>query len=280
VKVLLTGKNGQLGKELIRQLELEKIQICAMNSKELDISVHKEVSKAIKDFLPDVIINCAAYNKVDDAEVEIENAFQVNAIGAQNLAIEANNIGAKVVHISTDYVFSGDNNSPLREYHKAEPINTYGKSKSWGEELVIQSTNKFFILRTAWLYGDGNNFVKTMIKLAKEKDTLKVVNDQYGTPTSTEELAKVIIKLIKTENYGIYHATCEGFCTWFDFASKIFEIKGINKNIIPCSSDEFKRKAKRPKHVVLENFKLNLLGLNNFSNWEVALEEYLKNLDI
>ncbi len=281
MKVLITGCRGQLGIELGRQLKnlnqesQKKIVLIETDLDTLDITDSLQVQNLLTREQPEVIINAAAYTNVDGCETDELKAFRVNAIGAQNLSTVAYKIGAKLLQVSTDYVFDGTGNSPKREYDPINPQSIYGKSKALGEKLVIQTNPRYFILRTAWLYGEGNNFVRTMLKLAQEKDEINVVNDQIGSPTSTVDLASCIINLINTEQYGIYHATCEGECSWYDFAKKIFALKKVKVKVNPISTKELNRSAKRPAYSVLENFMLKLIDLNNFRQWEDALEEYL-----
>ena len=281
LKVLITGCQGQLGKELCRQIdELNQVrpqfQVVATDLDSMDITDTHQVQKIVSFEKPEVIINTAAYTKVDACETDEQTAFRVNAHGARNLAVAAYNIGAKILQVSTDYVFDGTGRTPLREYDPVNPQSVYGKSKALGEQLVMTTNPRYFIVRTAWLYGEGHNFVRTILKLAAERDELKVVNDQVGTPTSTVDLARCILDLIQTEHYGVYHGTCEGECTWYEFARRILALKGINKRVIPISTKELRLPAKRPAYSVLENFMLDLVGLNFFRTWEEALEEYLK----
>jgi len=280
LKVLITGCQGQLGKELCRQIdELNRVQpqfqVVATDLDTLDITDAQQVEKIVTIEKPEVIVNTAAYTKVDACETDEQTAFRVNALGARNLAVAAYNIGAKILRVSTDYVFDGTGRTPLREYDPVNPLSVYGKSKALGEQLVMTTNPRYFIVRTAWLYGEGHNFVRTILKLAAERDELKVVNDQVGTPTSTVDLARCILDLIQTEHYGVYHGTCEGECTWYEFARRILALKGINKRVIPISTTELRLPAKRPAYSVLENFMLSMVGLDNFRKWEEALEEYL-----
>ncbi|MCI9976929.1 dTDP-4-dehydrorhamnose reductase [Clostridioides difficile] len=287
MKILITGSNGQLGKELVNQLKSInqstnqlKYTILATTRDDLDISNQISVDDFILYNKPDVVINCAAYTKVDACEDNVEISYKINALGARNLAIASEKINAKLVHISTDYVFNGFSKYPYMEDNKTEPKSVYGKSKLMGEKFVEQFSHRYFILRTAWLYGDGNNFVKTMIRLSKENKEINVVDDQFGSPTSTVDLAKVIINIMETEHYGVYHATCKGECSWYDFAKKIFELKNIDIKVNQIKSKDFKCKAQRPTYSVLDNFMLKLIGLNSFRKWEESIEEYLKNYDI
>ena len=277
MKVLITGANGQLGLELQAQLKKreDKIQVIATDYETLDITNLEQVKAELTRLKPDVVINCAAHTAVDKCEEDIENAYRINAIGPKNLAIVCDAIGAKLVQVSTDYVFDGKNPAPRREDDVTGPQSIYGSSKLLGEKYVKIFCKRYFIIRTAWLYGKGNNFVRTMLKLATIQTELNVVNDQWGSPTSTKDLAKVIIELIQTEYYGTFHGTSEGKCSWYDFACKIFELKGISIKVNPVTSQEFVRTAKRPQYSVLDNFMLKLYGINYFRSWEEALAEYL-----
>ena len=276
MKIIITGAQGQLGQELVKQLDKKyEYDVIKTDRDTLDITNIENVNTFILDQNPDVVINCAAHTAVDLCENDIENAYKINAIGPRNLAIVCEKIGAKLVQVSTDYVFDGNGTRPYREDDITCPNSVYGTSKLMGENFVREFCSKYFIVRTAWLYGEGNNFVRTMLKLSETNSELNVVNDQIGSPTSTVDLAKAIIDLIHTEHYGIYHGTCEGQCSWYDFAKKIFEIKNIDIKVNPVTSDEFKRPAPRPKYSVLDNFMLKLVGLNSFRKWEDSLEVYL-----
>ena len=277
MKIIITGAQGQLGQELVKQLDKKyEYDVIKTDRDTLDITNIENVNTFILEQNPDVVINCAAHTAVDLCETDMENAYKINAIGPRNLAIACEKVGAKLVQVSTDYVFDGNGTRPYREDDITCPNSVYGTSKLMGENLVREFCSKYFIVRTAWLYGEGNNFVRTMLKLSETNSELNVVNDQIGSPTSTVDLAKAIIDLIHTEHYGIYHGTCEGQCSWYDFAKKIFEIKNIDIKVNPVTSDEFKRPAPRPKYSVLDNFMLKLVGLNSFRKWEDSLEEYLK----
>jgi len=276
MKVLITGCKGQLGLEIIRQLNNEGGHtLIETDVHNLDITNQQEVFNLVKTEKPDVIINCAAYTNVDGCEANELDAYRVNAHGPQNLSAAAFAIGSKIVQVSTDYVFDGNGSVPKREYDPVNPQSVYGASKNFGEIVVRETNPRHFIVRTAWLYGEGNNFVRTMLKLAKEKDQISVVHDQVGSPTSTKDLTKCIIDLIKTDSYGTYHGTCEGYCSWNDFAKKIFELKGLNIKVDNITTEELNRPANRPKYSVLENHMLNIIGLNTFRKWEDALEDYL-----
>ena len=276
MKIVITGARGQLGTELINQLKyIEGIDVIPTDRDELNIIDINSVNEFLLNNKPDVVINCAAHTAVDLCETDVENAYKINAVGPRNLAIVCEKIGAKLVQVSTDYVFDGNGTRPYREDDKTCPNSIYGTSKLMGENFVREFCSRYFIVRTAWLYGEGNNFVRTMLKLAETNKELNVVNDQFGSPTSTVDLAKAIIDLMTTEHYGVYHGTCEGQCSWYDLAKKIFEIKNIDIKVNPVTSEEFKRPAPRPAYSVLDNFMLKLVGLNSFRNWEESLKEYL-----
>lgn len=277
MKVLITGANGQLGLELQEQLgyDANTYEVIPTDYTNLDITNLNSVKEKLMFLKPDIVINCAAHTAVDKCEEDIENAYKINAIGAKNLAIACEMIGAKLVQVSTDYVFSGEVPGARREDDATGPQSIYGTSKLLGEEYVKTFCKKHFIIRTAWLYGEGNNFVRTMLKLAENNKEINVVGDQFGSPTSTKDLAKVIIELVQTEYYGTFHGTCEGECSWYDFACKIFELRGINITVNKVTSKEFIRPAKRPTYSVLDNFMLKLYGLNSFRHWEEALVDYL-----
>lgn len=282
MKIVITGADGQLGLALQEQLkekskgDVNQMEVISANHQMLDIVDFKQVKSTLKHMRPDIVINCAAYTAVDACEKEIEKAYQVNALGPKHLAIACEIIGAKLIHISTDYVFDGTVNQPRREDDITNPRTLYGRSKLLGEECVRNFCKKHFIIRTAWLYGQGHNFVCTMLKLAETNQELHVVGDQWGSPTSTKDLAKVILKLMQTEYYGTFHGTCEGECSWYDFASKIFELKGMDIKVKKVTSEEFVSLANRPRYSVLDNFMLKLYGLNSFRHWEEALKDYLE----
>ena len=285
MKALIIGSNGQLGREVQRQLTQKKVVFDAFDIPDIDITNIKSVEQIISKGDYDSLINCAAYTNVDGAESDYETAYSINATGPKNIAVLCSQYDIELFHISTDYVFSGEGIKqdgcirPYIETDMCEPNTVYGKTKLEGEKFVRQYHHKSYILRTAWLYGDGNNFVKTMLNLTKNHDEINVVNDQYGSPTSTVDLAKAVISLLGSGRYDLYHATCEGICSWYNFAKKIFEIKDIAVKVNPVTSEEFVRPAKRPAWSVLENTQLKAAGINVFRRWEDALAEYLENLD-
>lgn len=278
---MVTGCNGQLGKAL-QQLTADDpaFEYVGSDVPELDITDSEALIKYVSDLKPDVIINCAAATNVDGCEKDEDLAFKINALGPRNLAIAASAVDAKLVHISTDYVFPGDGNTPRVETDPTGPKSAYGRTKLAGEEFVKLFAKKWFIVRTAWLYGEGKNFVRTMLKLSETRDSISVVDDQLGNPTSALELARGILKLVPTQLYGVYHGTCEGVCSWADFTEEIFRIKGISAKVVRISSAEYKKNypdsADRPSFSALDNrmFRLNLGYV--FKDWKDALEEYLK----
>ncbi|MGH4120748.1 dTDP-4-dehydrorhamnose reductase [Clostridium sp.] len=277
MKILITGSNGQLGREIAKQYKEKKdIDLILTDVSDLDITNVYRVNSFVCENKPDVIINCAALTDVDKCETEIDMAYRINTIGPKNLATAANQIGAEIIQVSTDYVFSREINKSLTEFDKVNPETIYGKTKLEGEILVKNHNPKHYIVRTAWLYGDGNNFVKTMINLSKTNKTLKVVNDQKGTPTSTVDLARVIIKLVEDKNYGLFHCTCKGECTWYEFTKEIFRLKGIDTEVLPCTTGEFPRLAKRPEYSVLRNYMLELTTGDTTRSWQEAICEYLR----
>lgn len=280
MKIFVTGCNGQLGRAVNLQYKDDSnVTFVNTDVADLDITKVDDVLGAVKAEKPDVIVNCAAHTAVDACETDWDNAYRINAIGPRNLSLAANEINAKLVHISTDYVFDGKGTRPYTEFDKVDPQGAYGKTKLAGEEFVKAFANRYFIIRTAWLYGDGKNFVKTMLRLSETNDAVSVVNDQVGSPTSAKELAGAIAHLIPTDNYGLFHGTCEGVCSWADFAEEIFRLRGLSTKVNRITSAEFNAKAPRPAYSVLENYMLKLTTDYKFAQWEDAIAEYMKELD-
>lgn len=276
MKILITGAKGMLAKAVIDQFK-DNNELILTDVSELDITDENNTNEFITRIKPKYIINCAAYTAVDKAEEDIELAKKVNSIGPKNLAIAAKKNDAILIHISTDYVFNGelDISKSYIEDDEIAPVTVYGKTKAEGEKNIIENCDKYYILRTAWLYGDGNNFVRTMIKLGKEKEEINVVSDQHGSPTYTVDLASIISQVIEKKlPYGIYHSTNEGFTTWYDFTKKIYEIANINCKVNPVTSEEFIRPAKRPKNSKMSKSKLLENGVI-IPKYENALERYL-----
>lgn len=278
MKILVTGANGQLGKDLVKLLAQEH-EVYGLSRDQLDITNEDQCNLVIAELKPEVIIHSAAYTAVDLAESEEDLAYKTNAFGTRNLAVAAEKIHAKLCYISTDYVFDGTEVKPYREYDNTNPLSVYGKSKRAGEQLVQTLTTRNFIVRTSWVYGlFGNNFVKTILKLAQDRDTLKVVSDQVGSPTYTIDLAQFVEQLVQTERYGIYHASNSGFCSWFEFACAIFEESGLKKRVEPCSIEDFPRPAPRPRYSVMEHMSIRANGFNDLRPWREGLRAFLKEL--
>lgn len=293
MKILITGATGQLGMQLARCIEtgknelgdistgLSSADVMALGSKGLDISKLDDVLKIFEEFKPDVAINASAYTNVDACETNVDQAFLVNSIGARNMAIAADRTGSKLVHVSTDYVFSGEGQVPFREFDLTDPRSIYGKTKNQGEEFVRQFSKKHFIVRTSWLYGlYGSNFVKTIIKAGKERGALKVVDDQRGNPTNVEDLVFHILKLIETDEYGTYHCTGNGECSWYDFARLIVEYSGISATVDPVTTAEFPRPAKRPSYSSLDNMCLRITVGDEMREWQEALKSFISKIDV
>lgn len=282
-KLFITGCNGQLGREINKMYSSrDDIELVNTDVDELDITNIDDVIRLVEEVKPYAIINCAAHTAVDKCETDVDNAYKINAIGPRNLSIAATRVGAKMVHISTDYVFAGDGNQPYTEFDATAPQGMYGRTKLAGERFVEQFADKYFIIRTAWLYGDGKNFVKTMLRIAENNDTVKVVDDQVGSPTSTKVLADIIDELIWTENYGLFHGTCEGVCSWADFAEEIFRLAGKDTKVIRVTSEEYAAmypgSAKRPAYSVLDNYMLKITTNHMAAQWKDAIEEYMKEI--
>lgn len=276
-RILITGCQGQLGKELNRfYAHKSDIEIVNTDVQEMDITDQKSVMQKIKEVNPDIIINCAAHTAVDNCEKEEELAYQINAIGPKNLSCAANEVNAVLIHLSSDYVFDGKKGSPYVEGDEYAPQSVYGRTKLQGEDFVRRIAKKYFVIRTAWLYGEGKNFVNAMLKAAENKKRIRVVCDQVGTPTSTKEVAKVIDILCESNQYGTYHATCEGECSWFEFAKTIFAYTGIDTLVEPIQTGEYNAIAERPLYSVLENKKLKTIMGYQMADWHDALKEYLQ----
>ena len=277
MKILITGANGMLAKE-IKEKFAQGNELILTDVAELDITNREAVMKYVEEKKPELIINCAAFTAVDKAEEVYDLAEKINADGPGNLAKAAKEVDATLIHISTDYVFNGDLDvsKSYVETDEVGPVTVYGKTKLHGEEQVKSNTDQYYIFRTAWLYGDGNNFVRTMLKLGTEKDEISVVADQHGSPTYAEDLANIIAQAIEKKiPYGLYHSTNQGFTTWYEFTKKIFELAEIKCDVKPVTSEEFIRPAKRPKNSQLNKQKL-LDQEVMIPNWEDGLKRYLE----
>lgn len=278
MKVLVTGARGQVGSAVTKRCLASGFHVVAVGRQELDIVDETQVAKTFATEKPDVIIHCAAYTNVDQAESEPVEAFKVNAVGTRNLVTAARLIDAKFVYVSTDYVFDGTTKKPLDEKLPTCPLGVYGQSKRAGETAVQELHTRFYIVRTSWVYGhQGSNFVKTMVKLSKSNQEIKVVADQVGSPTYAEDLAETILELIKTERYGTYHVSNSGACSWYEFAKKIFELAGQDVTVNKCTTAEFPRPAQRPAYSVFDHRALRENGFKPMRSWQEALLAYFKN---
>jgi dTDP-4-dehydrorhamnose reductase len=279
MRIALIGSNGQLGRDLLAQLA--EHELFPLTRQEFDITDHARARSVISALKPDLLLNTTAYNRVDDCETHAELAYSVNALAALNFVRIANDLDATLVHFSTDYVFDGKSESPYTEDSIALPLSIYGNSKLAGEMLVRTMARKYFVIRTCGLYGlagsrgKGGNFVETILSKARNGEPIRVVNDQTLTPTSTLEVARQLAVLLPTTHYGLFHMTCEAACSWYEFASAIFELSGITADLSPTSSDLYRAPALRPRYSVLENARLKKLGLNHMRHWREGLSDYL-----
>ena len=276
MKILIVGSNGMLGHDLQKALK-NNHELILTTSKTLDITDEKQVMDVICENKPDIVINSAAYTDVDGCEENQDVAYAVNGQGVRNLALACKKIDCPLVHISTDYVFNGKNDKPWVEDDEIGPISIYGKSKRKGEEAILEILDKYFIVRTAWLYGiNGKNFPKTMLELGKNHSEITVVYDEVGTPTYTPDLAYGISQLIESDLYGIYHLTNSGSCSWCEFARYIFEVADMDVNVIPVTASEFARPAPRPSYSVLENKNWVKNGFEPLRSYKEAIKEYIE----
>lgn len=276
MKVLVTGANGQLGYDVIKELQKQNIECFGATRKDFDIIDFKATENFIINYMPDVVIHCAAYTAVDKAEDEPDLCYKVNTSATESIAEICKKINAKMLYISTDYVFDGAKEGFYEVEDKPNPINVYGKTKLLGEEAVQKILDKYFIVRISWVFGEhGNNFVKTMLRLGAERKVLNVVADQYGSPTYTADLAPLLVEMIKTEKYGIYHATNEGICTWAEFAEEIFKIAGMNIKVNHITTSEYPTRAKRPLNSRLSKNKLKKNFNYNFRKIDEALKKFI-----
>lgn len=284
MKILITGAKGQLGTDLTKELNGRNIEVIGLDVAEMDITDEAQVEKVLGAYLNkgdiDAVIHCAAHTAVDKAEDEEELVRKINALGTKYIADQCKKYDVKLMYISTDYVFDGEGEEPWKPYDMRKPLNIYGLTKYEGE-LFVEELEKMFIVRISWVFGlHGNNFIKTMLKLGKEREELNVVNDQIGSPTYTPHLSVLLSDMIVTDKYGIYHATNEGICSWYDFAEEIFRQAGMSVKLNPVSSDEFKVKAKRPHNSRMDKSALTKNGFNLMPTWQEALGQYLKELNV
>lgn len=277
--ILVTGVNGQLGYDVVKVLKERNIECLGIDRKDLDITDDKAVKEYIINLKPDCIVHCAAYTAVDMAEDNIEACTKVNVNGTEYIAKACKEIDAKMIYISTDYVFDGSGNEPFEVDGKINPHSVYGKTKYEGELKVKESLDKYFIVRISWVFGvNGNNFVKTMIRLGKEKECLNVVADQIGSPTYTADLAPILCDMAVSDKYGTYHATNEGYCSWADFAQEIMKQTGLNCKINPIPTSEYPTKAVRPFNSRMSKKSLTDNGFRLLPSWNDSLKKYLEEI--
>jgi dTDP-4-dehydrorhamnose reductase len=283
MKVAVIGANGQLGSDVVQAFVAEGAEVSALTHTDVEISNADSVSDVLRTLRPDLVVNTAAIHHVEHCEEEPDSAFAINAMGARNLACSAQDIHAALMHVSTDYVFDGKAGKPYTEDDIPAPLNVYGNSKLAGEHFVRTNCDKHFVLRTSALYGvspcrgkGGLNFIDLMLKLARERGEVRVVDSEVVSPTSTAELARQLVVLSRSEAYGLYHATAEGSCSWYEFARQIFAFTETSVKLHVAGPNEFPAKVPRPRYSVLENAGLKALGLNVFNHWQTALQQYLK----
>lgn len=281
MRVLVTGVKGQLGYDVMNELSKRGIEGIGVDVEEMDITDAAACQSVIAQAEPDAVIHCAAYTAVDAAEDNMELCRRVNAEGTRNIAKVCAKLDIKMMYISTDYVFNGTGERPWEPDDHREPLNVYGLTKYEGEIAVEQNLQKYFIVRIAWVFGvNGKNFIKTMLRLGKERGAVSVVDDQVGSPTYTYDLARLLVDMIQTEKYGRYHATNEGLCSWYEFACEIFRQAGMDEvQVSPVSSDQFPAKAKRPFNSRMSKEKLSENGFERLPSWQDALGRYLKALE-
>ncbi|WP_059049294.1 dTDP-4-dehydrorhamnose reductase [Paenibacillus senegalimassiliensis] len=285
MRVVVTGAEGQLGKDVVKVFEQAGHELLPTDRNTLDITDQEMCLRVVRQFQPDIVIHCAAYTAVDQAEQDVDMAYAVNATGTRNMVLAAEQVKAKFCYISTDYVFDGTSDVPYQEYDNTNPQSIYGKSKRAGEQLVQSLSSSFFIVRTSWVYGQyGHNFVKTMLRLGEEKPALQVVNDQKGSPTYTVDLATFLLELVATQKFGTYHVSNLGECTWYEFAQAIFAEaadirgKGFTVKVEPCSTEEFPRPAPRPSNSVMDHLSIRTNGLQDLRPWREGLRAFLEEM--
>lgn len=278
MKILVTGVKGQLGYDVVNEAEQRGIEAVGVDIEEMDITDASQVDQVIKSGHYDAVVHCAAWTAVDKAEEMVDVCRKVNAEGTANIAKVCAELDIPMMYFSTDYVFDGEGTRHWEEYDERHPLNVYGQTKYEGE-LAVEKLKKFFIVRIAWVFGkNGNNFIKTMLRLGKEKGAVSVVNDQIGSPTYTYDLARLVVDMIQTDAYGIYHATNEGLCSWYEFACEIFKQAKMDVAVTPVDSDAFPAKAKRPKNSRMNRSELDKHGFTRLPSWQDALSRYLKEI--
>lgn len=280
MKILVTGVKGQLGHDIVNECKERNIEVVGVDVEEMDITDTKMVEEVIKGGNFNAVVHCAAWTAVDKAEDEVEACTKVNVEGTKNIANVCKELDIPMMYFSTDYVFDGQGETPWNEYDQRNPLNVYGQTKYEGE-LIVEALEKYFIVRIAWVFGvNGNNFIKTMLRLGKERGEVSVVNDQIGSPTYTYDLAKLVVDMIQTDKYGIYHATNEGLCSWYEFACEIFKQAEIDVTVTPVDSNAFPAKAKRPSNSRMSKDMLDKNGFKRLPTWQDALKRYIKEIGV
>ncbi|MGL5717107.1 MAG: dTDP-4-dehydrorhamnose reductase [Paraclostridium sp.] len=279
MKVLVTGISGQLGYDVVKELSKRNHEAIGVDRNIMDLSNSSQIKTCIESVSPEAIIHCGAYTAVDKAEDEKDLCRQINALAVRDIAKCAKALDIPMIYISTDYVFDGSKDGEYVEDDIPCPINVYGKTKYEGEVYVKEILDKYYIVRISWVFGEnGNNFIDTMLRLAKDRDTLSVIDNQVGSPTYTKDLAVLLVDMIETNKYGIYHATNEGFCSWYDFAKQIFNIANVNIKVDPIKSYEYPSKANRPLNSRMSKQKLVANGFKSLRNWKDSVKDYLDNI--
>lgn len=277
MKVLVTGVKGQLGHDVVARLRELGLEAKGVDLEDFDITKEEETRQALAAYGPDAVIHCAAYTAVDKAEEDADTCMRVNRDGTAHIAKACGQLGCKLIYISTDYVFAGAGQAPFEADDPVCPQNTYGKSKLAGERAAQEGTDRLFIVRTSWVFGDqGHNFIRTMLRLGAERDQVTVVVDQVGSPTYCTDLARLLCDMVQTETYGTYHATNEGFCSWYDFARAIMEGAGLSCRVVPVDSSQYKVAAKRPLNSRLSKASLVEAGFALLPPWQDALRRFLE----
>ncbi|MGL4912419.1 MAG: dTDP-4-dehydrorhamnose reductase [Romboutsia sp.] len=279
MNILLTGTTGQLGHDVLNEINLRGHNPIVLTRDELNLASLSDIKNTIISHNPDSIIHCAAYTQVDLAEDNKDICQTINSLAVKEIALGAKELNIPLIYLSTDYIFDGNKSSPYKEDDLANPINIYGKTKYEGELYIKNIMDKYFIVRISWVFGqNGNNFVKSMLKLSKEKKELSVVDDQIGSPTYTKDLAPLLIDMVESDKYGIYHATNEGFCSWYEFAKEAFKYKEITISLNPIKTSQYPTKAKRPLNSKLSKCKLSASGFKPLRHWKEALHDYIDTL--
>ena len=277
MKVLVTGVNGQLGYDVVKELEKRRHEAIGVDREEMDLTSTEQIKECIENINPEAIIHCAAYTAVDKAEDEEDLCRRVNATATKDIAECAKELDIPMIYISTDYVFDGTKEGEYTEEDTPNPINVYGKTKYEGELYVQKLLDKYYIVRISWVFGEnGNNFIDTMLRLSKERDSLNVINDQVGSPTYTKDVSRLLVDMIETDKYGIYHATNGGYCTWYEFAKEIFRIANIDIEVNPINTSEYPTKAARPLNSKVSKDKLKTNRFMSLRSWKDSLNDYIE----